>query len=63
MNDQIDRQRDRAAVARLKRRGYIVLKLDKLPPGDPWAWSELVTREVADALRAQVADARKAVGA
>lgn len=62
--DVIDRQRDRAAAARLKRRGYIVLPMVEVPPGDPWTeWDELTIRGMADALRAAVAEAREAVGA
>ena len=61
--DVIQAQRDRAAAARLKRRGFVILELDKLPPGDPWEWDDLLVRGIADALRAQVAETRRAVGA
>ncbi len=62
--DVIQAQRDRAAAARLKRRGYIVLPMVEVPPGDPWTeWDELTIRGMADALRAAVAEAREAVGA
>lgn len=61
--DIIQAQRDRAAANRLKRRGFVILELGMFPPGDPWKWDELTIRGIADALRAQVAEAREAVSA
>lgn len=58
--DQIMRQRIRSAMNLLKRHGYIIIPLDNVPAGDPWAWDELTAKMMTAAIRASVRETREA---